>query len=258
MPNTEPPVPALVPVANWSRVRILLDGEPLLASEGEVLLGTRKLDMRRGVLVSAWTHRTPAGITVAGRELRLLSQADRAAGLQLLQLWLDRDGVDVRLEASCDGRPRDGAGAPGAGPRRLAYRGYRKGVAMTGAATLRLGDEVLAPSRPFSLRWAWHWRSAAGQVAEFDRLIAVAPPAQRWHAAVRLAGAPCWPRTRLPGFHAFEPLDLAAYAERFARWPLPRSFPGSAVDTDGQLRYQPRRCLPAAPSKTKRKDTGYL
>jgi hypothetical protein len=136
--------------------------------------------------------------------------------------------------------------------------GTRKGVAMTGAATLRLGDEVLAPSRPFSLRWAWHWRSAAGQVAEFDRLIAMAPPAQRWHAAVRLAGAPCWPRTRLPGFHAFEPLDLAAYAERFARWPLPRSFPGSAVDTDGQLRYQPRRCLPAAPSKTKRKDTGYL
>ena len=40
MPNTEPPVPALVPVADWSRVRILLDGEPLLAREGEVLLGT--------------------------------------------------------------------------------------------------------------------------------------------------------------------------------------------------------------------------
>jgi trehalose/maltose hydrolase-like predicted phosphorylase len=27
MPDTEPPVPALVPVADWSRVRILLDGE---------------------------------------------------------------------------------------------------------------------------------------------------------------------------------------------------------------------------------------
>ena len=59
VPNTEPPVPALVPVADWSRVRILLDGEPLLAREGEVLLGTRKLDMRRGVVLSAWTHRTP-------------------------------------------------------------------------------------------------------------------------------------------------------------------------------------------------------
>ena len=175
MPNTEPPVPALVPVADWSRVRILLDGEPLLAREGEVLLGTRKLDMRRGVLVSAWTHRTPAGITATGRELRLLSLADRAAGLQLLQLSLDRDGVDVRLEASF------AMAGLGMEPERLeqdlgAWRteGTRKGVAMTGAATLRLGDEVLAPDRPFSLRWAWRWRSAAGQVAEFDRLIAVA------------------------------------------------------------------------------------
>ena len=35
-----------------------------------------------------------------GRELRLLSLADRAAGLQFLQLALDRDGIDVRLEAS--------------------------------------------------------------------------------------------------------------------------------------------------------------
>ena len=100
MPNTEPPVPALVPVADWSRVRILLDGEPLLAREGEVLFGTRKLDMRRGLLLSAWTHRTPAGITATGHELRLLSLADRATGLQFMQLSLDRDGVDVRLEAS--------------------------------------------------------------------------------------------------------------------------------------------------------------
>ena len=41
VPNVEPPVPALVPVADWSRVRILLDGKPLLAREGEVRLGAR-------------------------------------------------------------------------------------------------------------------------------------------------------------------------------------------------------------------------
>src|SRR6516164_7917944 len=175
MPNTEPPVPALVPVADWSRVRILLDGEPLLAREGEVLLGTRKLDMRRGLLVSAWTHRTPAGITAAGRELRLLSLADRAAGLQLLQLSLDRDGVDVTLETSF------AMAGLGMEPVLLeqdlgAWRteGTRKGVAMTGAATLRLGGDVLAPDRPFSLRWTWRWRSTAGQMAEFDRIVAVA------------------------------------------------------------------------------------
>jgi trehalose/maltose hydrolase-like predicted phosphorylase len=175
MPNTEPPVPALVPVADWSRVRILLDGEPLLAREGEVILGTRQLDMRRGLLLSAWTHRTPAGITATGRELRLLSLADRAAGLQFLQLALDRDGIDVRLEASF------AMAGLGMEPVRLeqdlgAWRteGTRKGVAMTGAAALRLGGEPLVPDRPFSLRWAWRWRSVAGQVAEFDRLVAVA------------------------------------------------------------------------------------
>jgi trehalose/maltose hydrolase-like predicted phosphorylase len=175
VPNTEPPVPALVPVADWSRVRILLDGEPLLAREGEVLLGTRKLDMRRGLLLSAWTHRTPTGITATGHELRLLSLADRATGLQLLQLSLDRDGVDVWLEASF------AMAGLGMDPTRLERdlgtwrtEGASKSVAMTGAATLRLGGDLLHPDRPLSLRWAWRWRSLAGQVAELDRLIAVA------------------------------------------------------------------------------------
>src|SRR4029450_6759813 len=130
---------------------ILLDGEPVLAREGEVLVGTRTLELRRGMLFSAWTHRTPTGITVTGRELRLLSLADRAAGLQLLQLSLDRDGVDVRLEASF------AMAGLGMEPVRLEQdlgawqtEGTRKGVAMTGAATLRLGDEAPGPQCPVS------------------------------------------------------------------------------------------------------------
>src|SRR5215470_10872572 len=95
-----PPVPALVPVADWSRVRILLDGKPLLARQGEVRIGIRKLDLRRGLLLSTWTHRTPAGITFEGHELRLLSLAERAAGLQLLRFSIDRADVEVMLEAS--------------------------------------------------------------------------------------------------------------------------------------------------------------
>ena len=31
IPNIEPPVPALVPVADWSRVQLVLDGEPTAA-----------------------------------------------------------------------------------------------------------------------------------------------------------------------------------------------------------------------------------
>ena len=175
VPNIEPPVPALVPVADWSRVRIVLDGEPLLGREGEMRLGTRTLDMRRGLLLSSWTHRTPAGITVEWRELRLLSLADRATGLQLAQISLDRDGVDVTLEASF------AMAGLGMEPMRLEHdvgawrvEGAGKSVAMSGVATLRLEGERLAPERPFSLRWLWRWRSVAEQVAEFDRLIAVA------------------------------------------------------------------------------------
>jgi trehalose/maltose hydrolase-like predicted phosphorylase len=175
VPNIEPPVPALVPVADWSRVRILLDGQPLLAREGEVRVGIRQLDIRRGVLLSTWTHRTPAGITFEGHELRLLSLADRAAGLQLLRFSLDRDGVEVMLEASF------AMAGLGMEPVRLEddlgawhLEGTGKGVAMTGAATLRLGDGPLAPERPFPLRWSWRWRSVARQAVEFDRLVAVA------------------------------------------------------------------------------------
>jgi trehalose/maltose hydrolase-like predicted phosphorylase len=175
VPNIEPPVPALVPIADWSRIRILLDGKPLLAREGEVQTATRKLDLRRGLLFSSWTHRTPTGVTFEGHELRLLSQADRAIGLQLMWLSLDSEGVDVTLEASF------AMAGLGMEPKRLeqdlgAWRAEstRKGAAMTGAATLRLGGDVLAPDRPFPLRWAWRWRSVAGQVAEFERLVAVA------------------------------------------------------------------------------------
>lgn len=175
IPNTEPPVPALVPVADWSRVRILLDGVPLLAREGQVLVGTRKLDMRRALLLSAWTHRTPAGTTASGQELRLLSLANRSTGLQFLRLSLDRDGVDVSLEANF------ALSGLGMEPIRLDQdlggwrtEGTGKSVAMTGAATLRLGGDLLAPERPLSLRWTWRWRSVAGQIAELDRIVAVA------------------------------------------------------------------------------------
>src|SRR6185437_5806169 len=77
-PNTEPPVPALVPVADWSRIRIVLDDEPQLLRDGELLTGLRTLDLRRGLLLSELSYRTRAGITITGNELRLVSQADRS------------------------------------------------------------------------------------------------------------------------------------------------------------------------------------
>lgn len=239
VPNTEPPVPALVPVADWSRVRLLLDGQPLLAREGEMLLGVRKLDMRRGSLLSSWTQRTPAGITVTGRELRLLSQADRSTGLQILQVSVDRDGVDLRLEATFS------MAGLGMEPIRLdrdagAWRteSTGKSVAMTGAASLRVEDNELAPDRPFPLQWTWRWRSVAGQAAEFNRLVSVAradkgepdPTARAAHAlgrntalgwrAVLAAHEEAWKTRWLEANVVIEGDDEVQQAVRFAVYHL--------------------------------------
>jgi trehalose/maltose hydrolase-like predicted phosphorylase len=215
-PNTDPPVPALVPVADWSRARIQFNGESPLWHKGEILEGTRQLDLRRGLLVSHWKYRTPAGITVEGGELRLLSQADRAVGMQLLWLSLDHDGIDVRLEASF------AMAGLGMEPTRLetdlgVWRTERadKGVAMTGAATLRLDGAPIVPDRPFSLRWVWNWRSVAGQVAEFDRIVAVARADARQDDPAPPALATL-ARTRLLGWRAVLAEHEAAWADRWA------------------------------------------
>ena len=216
VPNMEPPVPALVPVPDWSRIRILLDGEVILAREGELLAGVRRLDMRRGKLLSNWSHRTPAGITVTGGELRLLSLADRAAALQFLRFAVDRDGVDVRLEASFD------LSGLGMEPTRLeqdlgAWRteGTRKGVAMATDVSLCLGGEKLAPEHPFPLRSAWCWRSVAGQPVEFSRLVGVArsdAPQDDPSPDARVALA----RTRAQGWRSIMAAHEAAWTDRWA------------------------------------------
>ena len=53
-------------VADWSRVRILLNGEPQLFRDGELLSGLHTLDLRRGLLLSELSYRTRAGIAVTG------------------------------------------------------------------------------------------------------------------------------------------------------------------------------------------------
>jgi hypothetical protein len=73
-------VPALVPVADWSRVRILLTEIPV-AERGN-FAAARTLDLRRACSFRTQL-RTRAGVTVTGHELRLVSLADRSVGLQL-------------------------------------------------------------------------------------------------------------------------------------------------------------------------------
>ena len=174
IPNTDPPVPALVPVADWLRVSILLDGEALLLRRGTTLEHVRRLDMRHGLLLAEWRQRLPSGLTAKVRTLRLVSQAERALGLQFLTLEVDRDGVEVKLEAWFE------AAGMGMRPLRIeselgAWRTVQSGkaVAMAATASLSLAGRATPPDAVSPLRREWWWRSVAGQVASLERIVAV-------------------------------------------------------------------------------------
>jgi trehalose/maltose hydrolase-like predicted phosphorylase len=85
---------------------------------------------------------------------------------------------------------------------------------MAGAATLRAGDELLLPERPFSLRWVWSWRSVAGQQIEFDRIVAVARGDER-DADPGPAAAMALARGRALGWRGVLAAHEAAWGQRW-------------------------------------------
>ena len=101
-PNIEPPVPALVPVPDWLRLRVLVNARVLRHHNGDSLHHQRILDMRRGVMLTEWRQRDPSGIVVKVKTLRLVSMADRALGLQLVRLEVEQAGAEITADARFD------------------------------------------------------------------------------------------------------------------------------------------------------------
>ena len=174
-PDTDPPVPALVPVADWSRVRVTLDGERLLLREGETLTHKRTLDMRRGLLLADWRQRAPRGNTARVRTMRLVSLAERSSGLQLLHLEVDGPPAEVTLEATFEGAGF-GMEAVRQDQDLGVWRTARTGriLAMAGAARLSVAGRELPPAKPAPLTWRWTWISAPGEAACLTRFVAMA------------------------------------------------------------------------------------
>lgn len=100
-------VPELVVAPSWHGWRLELVGEPLQLEAGEILSHRRMLDLRRGVLLRAWRHRTPMGRVVRLMEARWLSMADRHAFMQQLFVVPENFSGEVRLVAELDGHVRN-------------------------------------------------------------------------------------------------------------------------------------------------------
>jgi len=175
-PNIDPPVPALVPAPDWLRVRVHLDGAPVLQHLGEKLHHQRILDMRRGALLTQWRHRHPSGVVVKVSTYRAVSLADRRLGLQLVRLEVEDEAAhEISLEA------RFGQMGGGLDADRLEQdlgvwctEQSGKSLAIACSASLQLNGTELPGRAPSPFHWSWHWTAEAGLAASFQRMIAVA------------------------------------------------------------------------------------
>jgi trehalose/maltose hydrolase-like predicted phosphorylase len=94
-------VPGLVPVADWTRLLVAIDGRPLRLDQGRNLEHRRMLDMRQGMLWREWRHPDGAGRITGLRELRFASLADRHLLIQSVTLTAE----DYRAAVSIDAAP---------------------------------------------------------------------------------------------------------------------------------------------------------
>ena len=173
--GAEQPIPALVPVADWLRVNILLPDAASELNPEDISDHYRTLDMRRGTLLTGGRLVGIPGLAIHLRVLRLVSLHERSIGLQLIELEVEQGAVDITFEASFDGldfglkadRLEQDAGS-------WRTRTSGKQVAMASTCSLRLDDEVLKPGTPSPFKSVWSWRTRPGQIACFERMVGVA------------------------------------------------------------------------------------
>ena len=131
-PNTEPPVPALVPVADWLRLRVLLERQAPAATLRRHAGHQRILDMRRGVMLTEWRQRDPSGIVVRVRTLRLVSHGRS--------------------------RARAAACSSGGGARRCGGHGRTRSSTKRAPGSIRcISNRTSACGAPNSPARAWRW-----------------------------------------------------------------------------------------------------
>jgi trehalose/maltose hydrolase-like predicted phosphorylase len=173
-PSAGGAVPGLVPAADWLRVLICTPDGSVPHSPDEVSDLLVRLDMKRGLLVSDCRQMWNADLVVRLQTLRLVSLHDRAIGLQLIRLEIERGALDITLEASFEGA------SLGMVQERLEQdlgvwrtRHSGKGLAMAVSADLQVDDQELVASSAGSLAWQWSWRCRPGQHIDLERIVAV-------------------------------------------------------------------------------------
>ena len=173
--GTEGAISGLVPAADWLQGRILLPGGPLVHHPGDVSSHRMTLDLRRGALLSASRLKTSELGMLRLRTLRLVSLSERAVGLQLIQMEIEKGDIEITFETSFEGVNLGLVSEyleQDLGVWRTHSSG--KGLAMATASSLQIDGQNLPPTALGPLKWSWSWKSRPGQVVCFERSVAVA------------------------------------------------------------------------------------
>ncbi len=172
-PATVPRILSLVSAPDWVGIRILVGGAALVRLPGDMIAHTRTLDMRQGMLISAWQGETAAGGRLLIRSMRLVSQADRGIGLQIITIESSED-AEISLEASASAADASLEAVQVSRDRswwRIAETG--EGLAIANAAVLRVdGSQGLVPADD-APGWRWGWSAKAGAIGRLVRLISI-------------------------------------------------------------------------------------
>jgi trehalose/maltose hydrolase-like predicted phosphorylase len=172
--SAEEAISGLVPAADWLEVHILLPGGPMVHHPGDVSSHRMTLDLRRGALLSASRLKTTELGMLRLRTLRLVSLSERAVGLQLIQMEIEKGEIEITFEASFEG-VNLGLVSEKIEQDLGVWRTHSsgKGLAMATASSLQIDSRDLPPTTLGPLKWSWSWTSRPGQVVCFERSLAV-------------------------------------------------------------------------------------
>jgi trehalose/maltose hydrolase-like predicted phosphorylase len=222
------PTAELVVAADWSKLRVLVDGAALTMETAEVLAHRRTLDLRRGVLLREWRLRA-GGRTTRLRSLRFASLHDRHVLGQAVEVVAEDWSGQVTVEAIVDGDVANEGGVRhlvGHRARRVeggmlleattAQRHLDLCLATSTALATADGGEAVVEDEPGERAAVWRCRFAAspGRGLRLHKLVTIfsgrddPDPAAR--AVQRLAQASG------AGLPALLGRSAAAWAERWA------------------------------------------
>ncbi len=256
--------PGLMVLADWTDLRVLVDGRQLSLETGETLEHRRILDLAQGLLWREWLHRDEAGRMTRLVFMRFASMAERALAGQSVAIIPENYSGRVRLESRVGlspARVKRWEATPARpspslcllhGPAPAEPWSAFEQVATTGArvvfacrARLQAADQQRvnwsAESRGDSVLETWDWDAGVGEPLRLDRFLTV----QRDGHGAPDAGAVTGSLQRATERGATEAVTehAAAWA---ARWRVADVRVGSDEEAQRALRFAVYHLISAA------------